>query len=151
MYEGRMPRYSTTGMAHMVAPALAVHRPSMSLILRPASATAARAERASSSMSVKPGASPQPKVATPAMTARPRSGSVVRMVATRDTALGAAAGRAAGAATTASIASKITSPCPSVSCTRAFTRWPIFTSSGFRPSTRLMSRTPSSSSMTETL
>jgi acyl dehydratase len=38
---GRIPRYSTTGMGHMVEPTLAVHRPSMSLIFKPASATAA--------------------------------------------------------------------------------------------------------------
>ena len=69
---GLSPRYSITGIGHMVLSTLAVQRPSMSAMVRPASATAAWAARASNSISVKPGDSPQPNVATPAMAALPR-------------------------------------------------------------------------------
>ena len=49
-----------TGMVHMLALTLQVARPSMSCMVRPASATAACAARTSSVMSSMPGASPQP-------------------------------------------------------------------------------------------
>ena len=49
---GRSLRYSTTLNGHIAASRLAVHRPSMSRIDRPASSTAAFAASASSSISV---------------------------------------------------------------------------------------------------
>ena len=52
MKRGLMPRYSITGIGHMVLSTLAVHRPSMSCIVSPASATARWAASASSSISV---------------------------------------------------------------------------------------------------
>ena len=47
--------------------------------------------------------------------------------------------------------SNTTRPLPSVTCTRAFTRWPILTWSGESCSTRDIRRTPSSRSIKETL
>ena len=49
---GRRPRYSTTGMAHIVAEELLVQMPSISAIVRPASRTARLAACASNSISV---------------------------------------------------------------------------------------------------
>ena len=49
---GLRPRYSITGIGHIVLSTLAVQMPSMSAIVKPASATARWAAMASSSMSV---------------------------------------------------------------------------------------------------
>jgi len=134
----------------MVDSTLAVHRPSMSLIFRPASATAARAARASTSISEKPVASPQPKVATPAMAALPRR--AWRPVAVC-TAADAAGPRGTGWAVAAglSVGSNTTMAWPWSVSTRARTRWPTCTASAGLSSTRPIRRTPSSRSIRHTL
>ena len=70
---GAIPRCSITRLVQVADVTLAVHRPSTSFIVRPASLSALAAAPARISISVRPPASPQPAVPIPTMAARPRS------------------------------------------------------------------------------
>src|SRR5690606_36757763 len=74
---GRRPRYSTTGMAHIVAEELLVRMPSIAVVVRPATRTARMAACASNSISVSPWASPRPAVPTPAIATLSRMDSSI--------------------------------------------------------------------------
>src|SRR5690349_14063354 len=81
---GLRPRYSATESAGRPCTPVAAKTPSTSPSDSPASASAAIAASPRISMDVRPGASPVPAVAMPAMAARPRNVPVMMSALVRD-------------------------------------------------------------------